>query len=114
MKLAFNPIGNPFDFVSKSQSDSKSSFSYLKTESNEIVTIPKNQQMLFKGILMNYGLLKNLGQIIPVKDDTSKTDTWNPIPTNQTVIIENNRVMLFKKIFKNYGILRNFGTVEAI
>jgi len=115
MSVKFNPIGPPFDFTGKGQAPSvrADNFSYTTVILGKTVTVPVNQQMLFKGVMIVRGLLINRGQIMPVEDNHQQMGHWNPIPSGQFVLIPENRTMFFKFIFKNYGTLRNQGTLEA-
>jgi len=114
MSIKINPIGRPFDFTGKGgTSSSPENFSYTKVPFGKIVTIPLNQQMLFKGILRVEGLLINRGQAISITDDHQQMGQWNPIPAGEIVLVPENRVMFYKFILINRGVLRNQGTVEA-
>jgi len=113
--IKFNPIGPPFDFTGQGGgTSSPDNFSYYKVTSGRTVTIPVNQEMLFKGVLTVYGTLKNKGIVRMVKDDTQQMAFWNYIPTEQAVLVPKNRTMFFKRILRVDGILRNLGIVEAI
>lgn len=114
MSLKFNPFTGTLDFTGSGGAVAKAdNFSYYNVPSSKTVTIPLNQQMLFKGILRVEGVLINRGQVIPIKDDHQQMGQWNPIPVGEVVLVPFNRVMFYKFILINRGILRNQGTVEA-
>ena len=115
MKLAFNPLGDPFDFVSSGDTSSgDDNFSYRVVSSGQTVTVLAGQEMLLKSVLINRGFVRNLGLIRSVVDDTSKTDQWNYIPAGAVAVVDQNKTMFFKRVLRANGILRNQGIVEAI
>ena len=114
MKLAFNPIGPPFDYVGDSGESGPDNFSHKLIPEGSTVVIPENQQMLIDGHLQVEGHLSVLGEVVDISARAKEQFFYDVINEGDVVVVEPNRLLLFKQHIQIDGHLRINGRLEQV
>lgn len=111
MKLAFNPIGPPFDYVGSTGADN---FSYYNVGAGVTVSIPSNQQMLVDGHVRVEGHMTVLGQLVDISGRKKEQFFYTKIDADDVVVVEQKRLLIYKDHLVNLGHLRVIGQLSGV
>jgi len=114
MSFKLNPLTGALDLVGKGGDVTlDQGFSYVSIPTGQTVTIPLNQQMLYKGDIRVVGdfIVRGESRQVP---DAPLPFAWNTIGTAEAVTVPANRDLLFAKNLRVLGYLRVLGNLMQV